>query len=228
MTIALRRLTGSLHFLGGPHVASCLLPKDFSMGMALGTPEQGTATDIPRGNTPAPPVPHFGYTPTRSGHAPLPSKSARGGGGLLGLRCAPPPPPVEVGAGGGAGGGEGDRVWKLRGRPPPGKSRAVLRGGVGEERVRNTNRNERSQGRSLLHGQNLGNTQNHRNSVVQCLAVGGGWRLAVGGPWGLSLRAVLNKKKKEKLGFIKTALGKSAACRSRQEQTSLSVERAEI
>ena len=51
------------------------------------------------------------------------------------------------------------------------------------------------QGRSLLHGQDMGKTQYHRSSIEQCLAVGGwqvvavggGWRLAVDGPWGLSL-----------------------------------------
>ena len=63
---------------------------------------------------------------------------------------------------------------------------------------------ERSRGRSLLHGQDMGKTQDHRNSVERwvaavggwrLVAVGGGWRLAVGGPWGLSFRAVLNEKK---------------------------------
>ena len=41
------------------------------------------------------------------------------------------------------------------------------------------------------------------------LAVGGWWRLAVGGWWslGLSLRAILNKKKPE---FFRTALGRTA------------------
>ena len=36
------------------------------------------------------------------------------------------------------------------------------------------------------------------------LAVDGSWRLAVGGPLGLSLRAVLSKKKK-KISFLKDA-----------------------
>ena len=88
-------------------------------------------------------------------------------------------------------------------------ARAVLKGGkVG---VRNANRNEPSRGRSLRHGQDMGKTQNHRSSIEQWLAVGGGWRLVavggwwlvavgdwwrlvVGGPRGLSLRAVLNQK----------------------------------
>ena len=58
--------------------------------------------------------------------------------------------------------------------PPP---RAILKwekGGIG-----NTNRHERSRERSLLHGQDMGKTQNHRNSFEQWLAVGGGWRLVV-------------------------------------------------
>ena len=39
------------------------------------------------------------------------------------------------------------------------------------------------------------------------LAVDGSWRLAVGGPLGLSLRAVLSKKKKKKISFLKDAPG---------------------
>ena len=73
---------------------------------------------------------------------------------------------------------------------------------------------ERSRGRSLLHGQDMGTQNDNRNSIEQWLAVGGwwwlaadggwrlavgnwwrlavgGWRLAVGGPWGLSLGGVL-------------------------------------
>ena len=68
--------------------------------------------------------------------------------------------------------------------------------GGNEKRVRNASRNERSRERSLLHGQDLGNTQNRRNSVEQWLAVGGwrlvavgGWRSPVSGWW--SLGAVL-------------------------------------
>ena len=83
------------------------------------------------------------------------------------------------------------------------KGRPVLKGGgEGKKKVRNANSDERSRGRSLLHGQDMGCPQNHRNSIEQWLAAGGGWRLAVGGgcqlavggPWGLSLRAVLSKK----------------------------------
>ena len=81
-------------------------------------------------------------------------------------------------------------------------ARAVLQGEK-QKRIRNANRNKRSRGRSLLHGQDMGKTQDRRPSIEQWLAVGGGWRLAVGGgwrlavggPWGLSLKAVLNKKK---------------------------------
>ena len=51
----------------------------------------------------------------------------------------------------------------------------------------NANRNEPSRGRSLLHGQDMGETQNHR-IVEQWLAVGGGW-------WFVVLGAVLNKNK---------------------------------
>ena len=72
----------------------------------------------------------------------------------------------------------------------------------------NANRNERSRGRSLPHGQDMGRTQNHRNSTEQWLADGGGWRLVAVGGWRLvavggwrlalggwwSLGAVLNKK----------------------------------
>ena len=43
------------------------------------------------------------------------------------------------------------------------------------------------------------------------VAVGGWWRLAVGGPWGLSLRAVLGKKKI--LGFLRTNLNKMKSSR---------------
>ena len=63
-------------------------------------------------------------------------------------------------------------------------SRGVLKGEK-KERVRNANRNERSQGRSLLHGQEMGKTQNRRNSIEQLLAVGGGWRLVAVGGWQL-------------------------------------------
>ena len=47
--------------------------------------------------------------------------------------------------------------------------------------------NERSQGRSLLHGQDMGKTPNHRKSIEQWLVVDGGWRLAVGGGWRLAV-----------------------------------------
>ena len=101
--------------------------------------------------------------------------------------------------------------------------RAVLK----EKSLRNAHRNERSRGRSLLRGQDMGKTQetvlNNGGRLAVGgwrLAVGGWWRLAVGGwwrlavgdwwlvavggPWGLSSRAVPNKNKK--LGFLRTAL----------------------
>ena len=46
--------------------------------------------------------------------------------------------------------------------------------------VHNANSNE--PGRSLLHAQDMGKTQDHRTFIEQRLAVGGGWQLAVGGP----------------------------------------------
>ena len=64
---------------------------------------------------------------------------------------------------------------------PRHSTRAVHKGGL--KKVRNANRNERSRGySSLLHGQDMGKTQNHRWSIEQRLAVGG-WRLAAGGGW---------------------------------------------
>ena len=76
-----------------------------------------------------------------------------------------------------------------------GGGRAILKGQKKKEaRVRKAIRTECSRGRSLLHGQDMGKTQDHRNrkSVEQRLAVGGrrsaagGWRrLAVGGGWRL-------------------------------------------
>ena len=47
--------------------------------------------------------------------------------------------------------------------------------------LRSANRNKPSRGRSLLHGQGMGKTEDHRSIVEQWLAVGGGCRLAVGG-----------------------------------------------
>ena len=62
--------------------------------------------------------------------------------------------------------------------------RAVLMGKK-KKRVCNANRNERSRGRSLLHGPDMGTAQNQSNSIEQWLAVGGGWQLAVCGGWRL-------------------------------------------
>ena len=86
--------------------------------------------------------------------------------------------------------------------------RAVLKGKKGGFRNTNrNNRNERSRGCSLLHGEDMGNTQNHRKSVEQWLAVGGGWRLAVGDPdpSGLSLT-------KKKLGVLKDSPASGKPC----------------
>ena len=93
-------------------------------------------------------------------------------------------------------------------QPPP-KKNAFRMPWFGSEnrlgkKVRNANRNEPSRGRSLLHGPDTGNTQDHRSIIEQRLAVGGGWRLAavggwrlaVGGPGGLSLT-------KKKIGVLK-------------------------
>ena len=54
--------------------------------------------------------------------------------------------------------------WRMEQRE---KTRAVLGGGGG---VRNANRHERSRGRSLLHGQDMGKTQDHRKNIKQWLA----------------------------------------------------------
>ena len=56
--------------------------------------------------------------------------------------------------------------------------RAVLKAGGEEEDLRNANRNERSRGRSLLHGH--GTFSAFWQNYGIRLAVGG-WRLAVGG-----------------------------------------------
>ena len=78
-----------------------------------------------------------------------------------------------------------------------GQRAAERRGGGGsvgrqnKKRVHSADRNERSRGRSRLHGQDMGKTQDHRNGIDRWLAVGGwrlavgGWRLAVGGCWSL-------------------------------------------
>ena len=55
-----------------------------------------------------------------------------------------------------------------------------------KKRVRNTNSNEHSRGRLLLHGQDMDKTQNHRNGAEQWLVVDSGWRLVVVGSWRLA------------------------------------------
>ena len=53
------------------------------------------------------------------------------------------------------------------------------------------------------------------------LAVDGSWRLAVGGPLGLSLRAVLSKKKKKKISFLKDAPDQGTQLQFVVERTTL-------
>ena len=68
--------------------------------------------------------------------------------------------------------------------------RAVLRGGGGF--LMPTGMNVHG-GRSLLHGQDMGNAQDHRKSIEQWLAVGcwrlvvNGWQLALGVWWRLAV-----------------------------------------
>ena len=92
-------------------------------------------------------------------------RGGRGRGGVGGREGLQVFGAAHVGRGWGAGGG------------------AVLKGGGG--RVCNANRNECSQGHSLLRGQDMGRTQDHRNNIKQWLAVGGGWQLAAVGGWRL-------------------------------------------
>ena len=86
---------------------------------------------------------------------------------------------------------------KSRGKSAGLSLREEKKGGGG----RKANRNERSRGRSLLHGQDMGKTQDHRNGIEQWLAVGSGWRLAAVGGWQLavggwwSLRGVRKQKR---------------------------------
>ena len=118
------------------------------------------------------------------------------------------------------------QAWAAEGQDE--KERGCPKGEQKKKRDRDTNRKERSRGRSPLHGQDMGNTQDHRKSIEQWLAVGGGWRLvavsggwwrlavggwwrlavggwrlAAAGPWGLSLT-------KRKLGFVKDSPEKKA------------------
>ena len=96
-----------------------------------------------------------------------------------------------------------------------GRGTRVHEGGKKRKKVRNANRNERSQGRSLLRGHGTFSTSKvggwrQLKAGGWWLVASGGWQLAVdGGPWGLSLRAVLNKHKISGfcLGSLKTALG---------------------
>ena len=90
-------------------------------------------------------------------------------GGWVGGSSAPPPPPWLTVL---------DPQTSCH-VPPPGLSLREKQKGA-----RNPNRNECSRGRSQLHGQHMGKTQNRRSIIEQWLAaVGGGWRLVVGGDW---------------------------------------------
>ena len=91
--------------------------------------------------------------------------------------------------------------------------RACMRQGCRDKKsLCYANRNEHSWGRSLLHGQHMGKTQDHRSGIGswrrlalggwwqlaavgawRLVTAGGGWQLAVGGPWGLSLRPLTKK-----------------------------------
>ena len=62
-------------------------------------------------------------------------------------------------------------------------TRALLKGAKTKKRGRTANRNEASRQRSLLHGQDLDKTQDHKTTVKQRLAVGGGWWLVAVGGW---------------------------------------------
>ena len=114
--------------------------------------------------------------PARSAHPPPPTRG-RGGASTVPLHSGTP-----------TGGEEEEEEEDMVGNV----TRAALQG---EKRVHNANENERSRGRSLLHGQDMDKTQHHRGSIAAvavAVAVGGlavgrlvavsGWRLAVGGP----------------------------------------------
>ena len=69
------------------------------------------------------------------------------------------------------------RYWRAMGWGGGGGMAQGFKG----KKVRDAKTNERSQGRSLLHGQDRDKTQHRRRSIEQWLAVGGGWRWAAGG-----------------------------------------------
>ena len=105
------------------------------------------------------------------------------GGKLVSLRESGTGVALLISAASGAGGGGGCFLGDSGMLIP--QLRAALKGVKGG--LVTGNRNERSRGRSLPHGQDMGNTQNHSNSTEQRLAVGEGWRLAVGGGWQLAV-----------------------------------------
>ena len=74
------------------------------------------------------------------------------------------------------------RLERTRPRQGPWRRGGLsLRGGGEEKWVRNAKKNDRSRGRTLLHGQDMNKKREHRNSVEQWLAAVGGGRLVVGG-----------------------------------------------
>ena len=69
---------------------------------------------------------------------------------------------------------------------PPGQAAGELGAGLAVRRgakqgQKKGPQHQRKWGRSLLHGHDMGKTQNHRNGLAEWLAVSGWWRLAVGG-----------------------------------------------
>ena len=90
-----------------------------------------------------------------------------------------------------------------------------------QKKVRNAN--ERSQGRFLFHGQDMGNAQHHRNCVEQWVAVGGWRRLAVGGGWRL---AVGPHPHQVPLGETRSKLAINATMARTETQPSLSTQSA--
>ena len=82
-----------------------------------------------------------------------------------------------------------------------------------QKRARNANRNGHSRGRSVLFARDVGETEDHRSTIEEWvavggwrfvavggwrrLAVGGSWQLAVGGGWG-SLETVVKDSPEQK------------------------------
>ena len=91
------------------------------------------------------------------------------------------PAPLSLKTRGGGGGGGGGFAYKNRAQPPPPPPWGCPSGEKGDLQ-RQQKSGDASWRRSLLHGQDRDKTQDHRSSIEQWLAVGGGWWLvAVGG-----------------------------------------------